>query len=233
MSQDDFAIVVGISRYPSLGEPPNEALDLRGPENDTDAVVEWLKNSSGGSMPDANIKTIKSAQLASSAATAGAGPTRDQIEDHFLWLHHLALKNKESGRGMTVGRRLYVYMSGHGFSPRPSRGCLFTANATMDFGANVYPSAWLDWFRDSGYFSEFVLWLDCCMNRVGTIPPSEVQLAPKTSPEAAGRHLSLSPLNGPLRLSSSPSLKTRVRSTVSSRGRSLRVCGEPPLMSSE
>src|ERR1700730_8123470 len=61
-------------------------------------------------------------------------------------------KNKESGRGMTVGRRLYVYMSGHGFSPRPSRGCLFTANATMDFGANVYPSAWLDWFRDSGYF---------------------------------------------------------------------------------
>src|SRR3984893_8173020 len=142
-------------------------------------------------------------------------------------------KNKESGRGMTVGRRLYVYMSGHGFSPRPSRGCLFTANATMDFGANVYPSAWLDWFRDSGYFSEFVLWLDCCMNRVGTIPPSEVQLAPKTSPEAAGRHLSLSPLNGPLRLSSSPSLKTRVRATVSSRGRSLRVCGEPPLMSSE
>src|ERR1700730_7033984 len=86
MSQDDFAIVIGISRYPSLGEPPNEALDLRGPENDTDAVVEWLKNSSGGSMPDANIKTIKSAQLASSAATAGAGPTRDQIEDHFLWL---------------------------------------------------------------------------------------------------------------------------------------------------
>lgn len=41
MNAEDYAILVGIARYPELGEA-GTALDLKGSENDLDAVVAWL-----------------------------------------------------------------------------------------------------------------------------------------------------------------------------------------------
>lgn len=103
----------------------------------------WLTSGNGSDVPTANVTVIKSLDPVAAAAPTDAKPTRDEIEKAFVALDSIANKNNASGRGSKVGRRLYVYMSGHGFSPRRNHGCLFTANATARFGFHVYPSSWV------------------------------------------------------------------------------------------
>ncbi|MFP3741010.1 hypothetical protein, partial [Burkholderia sp. SIMBA_019] len=52
---------------------------------------------------------------------------------------------------------------------------------------NVHATGWLNWLQDAGYFREFVLWMDCCMNRVSFLQPRDPQLSPvqATDPPAA------------------------------------------------
>ncbi len=65
-------------------------------------------------------------------------------------------------------------MSGHGFSPSRYRGALYVANATPDNGWHSYASGWLEWFQDNFYFKEYVLWMDCCMDREFGIDPENI-----------------------------------------------------------
>ena len=183
---DHYAIVVGLSSYPGLGQPPEPSADLKGPQNDADTVAAWLRSPAGGDLPPENVKIVKSPQVAGAASVVDAEPSRDAIEKSFLWLEDIARENRANNRGSKVGQRLYVYMSGHGFSPRRNHGCLFAANATARFGYHVYPSSWLEWFQDAAYFSEFILWMDCCMNRMSTLPPSVAPAQPLNMPGAAG-----------------------------------------------
>ena len=168
MKTDHFAIVIGLSSYPNLGDPPPD--NLQGPENDADAIAAWLTDPKGGGVPSGNIAIIRSRDLQSPPK---AEPTRDQLEATFLWLDKLAAENQSAGKGRKVGTRLYFYVSGHGFSPRFRDGCLLAGNvAERQFSANISPSAWLDWFRDADYFGEYVLWMDCCMDRQVLSPPT-------------------------------------------------------------
>lgn len=175
MGAEDHAILIGISRYPELGEGGQSA-DLQGPGNDVDAVRAWLLDPKGGGFPnDGNIHVIKSSAATSAA---DAHPTADELELALSTLDGVAQANKQAGRGMRVGRRLYLFMSGHGFSPARQRGCLFSANAKERMSFNVHATGWLNWLQDSGYFSEFVLWMDCCMNRMSFLQPRDPPLPP-------------------------------------------------------
>jgi hypothetical protein len=58
-----------------------------------------------------------------------------------------AQENRAAGRRQVVGRRLYLFMSGHGFSPSRQRACLFTADAQERLGYNVHATGWLAWLR--------------------------------------------------------------------------------------
>lgn len=176
---EDYAIVIGIRRYPTLGEGGNP-LDLNGPENDADGVVNWLKTE--GKVPSDNIMEMKYP----GNSNQGNAPAPSDLEEGFLWLDTIAVKNSQAGNGRQVGRRLYIYMSGHGFSPAQLRGCLFTPNATERAGYNIHATGWLSWLQDSGYFREFVLWMDCCMNRVSFLPPGDPPLPPTVTPKSAG-----------------------------------------------
>jgi hypothetical protein len=178
VNSEDYAIVVGIGRYPGLGEN-NTPLDLKGTDNDVDAMVRWLEDPAGGGLPNANIQIVKSPS-APPASVRDATPTTDQLIETLRSLNTIALTNQSNGNGLQVGRRLYIYMSGHGFSPARHRGCLYTANADVTFTHNVHVSSWLEWFQDAGYFREFVLWMDCCMNRIATLPPGEPPARPTT-----------------------------------------------------
>ena len=174
MNTDHFAIVIGLASYPNLGDPP--PANLRGPENDADAVVAWLSDASGGALPKENIWMIRSRDQQS---PPNAAPTRDKLEEAFLWLDKAAAANQGAGKGRKVGTRLYFYAAGHGFSPGFRAGCLLAGNAAeRQFSANIYPSAWLDWLRDADYFSEYILWMDCCMDRQVLTPPTPPPLTP-------------------------------------------------------
>jgi hypothetical protein len=176
---DHYAIVIGLACYPRLGDPPP---DLQGPENDADAVQAWLIGSGG--VPPENVKMIRSRDYDS---PPNAAPTRDDMHQAFLWLDHLAAANKLLMNGRQVGTRLYLYASGHGFSPRAHQGCLPAGDAAdRQFSANVYPSGWIDWLQDANYFREYVLWMDCCMDRVVVTPPTLPPLDPLGVGTASG-----------------------------------------------
>lgn len=187
MAAEDYAIVVGIARYPALGEG-GRPLDLKGPLNDVEAVVSWLTDPAGGNIPNRrpNLQVITSPPPGAPVAGAVPTPTSVELEAALQELDRIAQENREAMRGEQVGRRLYLYMSGHGFSPSRERGCLYAANARERSGDNVHASGWLAWLQDAGYFREFVLWMDCCMNRMLFLPPRDPPLPPVNAPAPPG-----------------------------------------------
>jgi hypothetical protein len=180
MNANDHAILIGISRYPEL-EQGGKPADLQGPGNDVDAIMAWLLDPKGGGFPNAD--TIHSLKSGPATSAADARPTADELEATLSILDGIAQQNREAGRGLRVGRRIYIFMSGHGFSPGRQRGCLFAANAKDRLSFNVHATGWLSWLQDSGYFREFVLWMDCCMNRLSFLQPRDPPLPPINAAE--------------------------------------------------
>ena len=168
---DHHAILVGIASYPRLGEG-NSRADLQGPRNDVAAIRKWLLDPDGGDF--ASAETIHEVQA---PADAQGVPTASQLDNLIARLHELAMANPRR----QVGRRIYIYMSGHGFSPGRQRACLFTADAQEHNAQNVHATGWLNWLQDSGYFREFVLWVDACMNRAVFFAPHDPPLPPVPS----------------------------------------------------
>lgn len=168
MNRDDHAIVIGLNGYPNLGEPPPS--HLKGPARDAAEIASWLRDPMGGGLPAGNVEVITSTDPAADGAY-GPLPDHHMLEAAFERLAAKAKANQQNKNAPWIGRRLYIYCSGHGFSPRSGQGSLFAANAgrTM-IGANVWLTAWLDTLREGGLFNEYVLWMDCCMDRMGNAP---------------------------------------------------------------
>ncbi|SDD44523.1 hypothetical protein SAMN05444679_110175 [Variovorax sp. CF079] len=183
MNPNDYAILIGIDSYPELGEG-NSPVDLRGPRNDVDAMKKWLLDPNGGGLP--GVQNIFE-PLAVPHVPGAAVPTAGQLDQLMSNIDGVAQANKKARKGMQVGRRLYIYMSGHGFSPGRQRACLFTADAKERLGLNIHATGWLNWLQDAGYFREFVLWVDACMNRASFLQPHDppLPLAAASNPPLA------------------------------------------------
>jgi uncharacterized caspase-like protein len=160
---DDYAIVIGIGRYPGFGSNETEANDLNGPDDDAKAIYDWLVAPDKGGVLPANAKLIRSADFPPAPQALKARPHREAIVEAFDELESAAQQNDQQGNGLRVGRRLYLYASGHGFAQRRKEGCVFVANATRVRTHHVFASGWLEWFYNAQYFDELVLWMDCCM----------------------------------------------------------------------
>ena len=160
----DYAVVVGVTRYPDLSADGG-SVDLAGPDNDAQDVHAWLVDPAGGNVDPANVRLVSSAgfdPMDPDDPQPGAG----RIERELKWV-------EEQTRDRPGGR-LYLYFSGHGFSPVLEEGALFTAEASQVSPSYVYAHAWLRWFRKAQRFREAVLWMDCCMNYQQSIPVNEV-----------------------------------------------------------
>lgn len=183
MNRDHYAIVIGLWDYAGFTDPP---ANLQGPGNDADSVYAWFTDPKGGGLPKENVQLIKSTD----AAPPAFKPSRETLEEKaFKWIDKFAKVKLAAGEGRKVGQRLYVYMSGHGFSPQVRQGCLLAGNASPEeVSANIGASLWLQWWQDAGYFREYVLLLDCCMNRMlaGVADAARPPLTPITVGEAAG-----------------------------------------------
>lgn len=191
-NEDHYAVVIGLSRYPKLGEPPPS--DLKGPVNDASRVREWLIDPDGGGLPEGNVETVITPEP---FPEAGA-PERDEIQRKFRDLADRA-EAKRLRVGALLGRRLYVYVSGHGFSPMVNQGCLHAGDAGgIATGTNVYITAWLERLQDAGYFFETVLWMDCCMNRESREEPSLPTIRKMVSPSPPGPSFSAVAARRPL-----------------------------------
>lgn len=154
MAADDYAVLVGITKYSSrLGS-------LQAPESDAQRFRDWLVETSGGAVPPANIKLIVTSMYPSDPKVIG------EARPNSLDLKAALAEISETPRRRDgkIGRRFYLYLSGHGFEP-------LLGEHTAVYSACAVPPALDDNFPAldqalaiwrSAAFEEVVLILDCC-----------------------------------------------------------------------
>jgi uncharacterized caspase-like protein len=162
--ENDWAIVIGINQYPNV----TGANDLQSAVNDAEDFIKWLVKDDGGAVPDDHI-----AKLLQKTSEVGGRfkPAKSQfeafVEDRFLTI----LPQRP------IGRRLYLYFSGHGISPTGQESirnaALLMANAVMPTPLLHIPGNILaEGMRSSAYFSEVVLFMDCCRDFQKNVIPN-------------------------------------------------------------
>jgi hypothetical protein len=181
MAKDDWAIVVGIKLYPGL-------TNLDGPENDAKAFYDWVVSPMGGDVPKEKVALILSSEFPAAAVPSQAEPTAARVQQAFDDLQDVADANQAAGNGLRVGRRLYIYLSGHGCAPRFNDAALLTANATTKrAGYHILGRLYADWFLRSNFFDEAVLFMDCCRESYPQIAPNIPPYIDLTGPDAVDK----------------------------------------------
>jgi hypothetical protein len=162
MQNDDWAIVVGVKAYfdPDLA-------GLEGPENDANEFYQWAISDDGGAVPPGQAQLILSSMYNPPfKAATDAMPTAEAVKIAFDHLRSIAAENGENDNGRVVGRRLYLFFSGHGFAPshRDDLTAMLTADASVkqDKLPHIVCSYMADFFWRARYFEEILLFVDCC-----------------------------------------------------------------------
>ncbi len=174
MNDKDFGVVVGISRYPTLG-------DLNGPVNDAINFYDWLVSPDKGGVPEKNVEKVLSPDPdpTKPMTRRNAIPTRDQIISAFE-----KILEQEDKRGR-VGRRLYMYLAGHGFAPEVDDAALLVANASNRFLHSIPGRPYARWLHAAAKFDELVLLMDCCRDDYRNVPQQPPPWREEHSPDAA------------------------------------------------
>lgn len=157
--QADFAIVAGITDYASL-------CTLSGPENDAKQFYDWVTTAG-------NVHTSRAQYLSTSSYPGRGKGSKDKpdyvlIDEAFRKLLKLSRAEKKNGSHPRIGRRLYVFLAGHGFAPgydpRSRVHALLTADYDEEDVADGYVAAPLyqQYVGASGAFDEILLFMDCC-----------------------------------------------------------------------
>ncbi|MCP3935205.1 MAG: caspase family protein [Actinomycetia bacterium] len=145
---DDCALIVGINDYKD-----NQFVSLDGAVNDANNFEKWLLDPSGGDVPEAKITKFVS-------EGDDERPEFAEIEDAIGELVVDAIAAKPD----PMGRRLYLFMSGHGITLGKLEECgLLTANASQTVPDRVVPGLKVAMaFKHGQAFDEVVLIMDCC-----------------------------------------------------------------------
>jgi hypothetical protein len=165
MSSEDRAVVLGIDIYPAL-------TDLSGAEADALRFAAWLKSGPGGDVPAASVVTILSSQFP--RGTNPPQPTADAFRNAIDQIHTDGENN-----GGIAGRRLYLYLAGHGVSTTLDDAAVLMANAARNrTGHSVRGRNYAEWFRASRYFEQVVLVVDACRELLPLAPGTPCHLDP-------------------------------------------------------
>jgi hypothetical protein len=154
---EDHAVLIGVQDYTGGIDP------LQGAINDCDLFSRWLTDRKGGGLDPANIKCICS-------TPNGTDPFRDQVEN--LLLEYLETRSRT---GVEVGRRLYLFFSGHGVAPPPPLDddcALVMANASLRAVRALIGGLAARTVRKAALFKEVMLVMDCCSGVSGNISAS-------------------------------------------------------------
>lgn len=146
---NDHAIVIGISAYPGLLDQDGRPRALDGPVNDAKAIRDWLLSAKGGGLDPKNLFFL------CSRGRNAIAPKRANIEAAF---EKVVERTRQSG-----GKRLYVYVSGHGFSTDHLQASILAGDFTEDLTANCFVTEWVKCLKNCRRFEEYVLWFDGCM----------------------------------------------------------------------
>ena len=152
--------MIGIRRYADVAA--GWISTLKGPGNDAAAVAAWLRDPAGGGLPEDNVRELVSAEAADPFANGEVKPHQRMVMD---MLSEVAQLPKHAFLGQWAGRRLYVYISGHGWANRRNEAALVTAEASLAAPLNVLVTSWVEWMMQAAPFQELVFWGDTCATR--------------------------------------------------------------------
>jgi hypothetical protein len=153
MTNTDWAIVVGVQIYPGL-------TSLGGPKNDAEAFCEWLVDPGGGGLKPNRAKLIVTPPDKAHMSEEDAEPTEVKVRKAAEAIQKQAIKNLLKKGTKTVGRRLYLYFAGHGFSPRIDQTVLLMADATRQHVGPPYH--WLGITPPTGSGRQDISTRFCC-----------------------------------------------------------------------
>ena len=179
----DHAIVVGIDLYPGIAP-------LEGAQKDAESFADWLVAPDGGGLPPGNVRTILTSQYhpPPPARPAAADPNAQRFNAAIL---DLLTDASGSPRAFPVGRRLYLYFSGHGFqgSSEWEEAALYAANATRILPEHIPGTRVANAVKAAAAFEEIVLIMDCCrdVTLTGRISEPLLCLLPNVPRAAAVR----------------------------------------------
>ncbi|MCY7375489.1 MAG: caspase family protein [Pyrinomonadaceae bacterium] len=143
----DYAIVIGIKAYVGL-RPLNSAVE------DAVKFAEWLRRPDGGGLTG-NGQVIPILGETFYPEWLKAEPNADTIKSK---IYELGIN-----RGKKIGRRLYIYFSGHGFTDNADEIAMAMANASLNYLDNsISLNSFFNLFRQVGYFEQIIFILDCC-----------------------------------------------------------------------
>ena len=176
---NDWAIVVGIKDY---GDP--DLNTLKAPITDAEKFLAWLRSPTGGGIvepevedasaaardtdeqmnlsPD-RVKIVKS--KGAQPSLSGSKPTLMDVSEKVEEIEDWLMANK------TQGRRLYLYMAGHGCTPIDptvtDNVALLMANAQIPKRShhNFPATSCARSMRVRGLFKEVILIMDCCRSK--------------------------------------------------------------------
>ncbi|HEX8224271.1 MAG TPA: hypothetical protein VF605_10695 [Allosphingosinicella sp.] len=164
MALPDFALCVGIDSYPGL-------TPLGGAERDATAFYGWATGPGG--VDPAYAKLITSSAFPAGPNVAAARPASAEVWAFFEEIRAAANASNAANQGLVAGRRLYMFFSGHGFSPSIDASGVLMANAEPDTPHNLSAKTWADRFYENGLFEEVLLFQDACRE-----PVIDVELTP-------------------------------------------------------
>lgn len=178
MKDNHYAAIVGISRYPELG-------DLSGPVNDANDFYSWLTAPYGGGVPSSNVKLIMTPDKGGSfTRAAGSRPVKFEVDEALRILNIREMAKMEGEPSAWNTSRLYIYLAGHGILPEAGDAALLFANAATDLYENLELRSYLDYYRRCGIFREVVAFADCCRNWIGIVGGSGVPFLKIARPQA-------------------------------------------------
>jgi len=175
--QDDHAVIIGLQNYPGLDDVANGVLPLSGPENDANDFYNWIISPTGGNVPLQNvIKIISSDYPVSTNGYADVLPAGGDIINVFEKIRHRSQTSLKNHLGSKIGRRLYIFMSGHGIAPSTfgnkleKEAALLMCNVPPDNKGGVsyhIPGGYTaNWFCENDCYDEVFLFMDCCRDPV-------------------------------------------------------------------
>lgn len=144
----DYALVIGIKSYVGL-RPLNSAV------KDAVAFANWLRREDGGGLTEKGQVDLILGETPYKEWLEKAHPNAGTIQTR--------LNNLGINRGEKIGRRLYIYFSGHGFTDNADEIAMAMANAGMGyFNNSISLNSFHNLFRQVGYFEQVIFILDCC-----------------------------------------------------------------------
>ncbi len=190
----DWALVVGIQYYPGLAASLSGSEALRGPVNDANEFAKWLTapKPQGAGVPSQNVHRIVQQNLPSPTGSSSppnpadaefAQPNQGDLFNVLSSFNSIAMSHRTAMLGQKIGRRLYMYLAGHGIEPGLSLPgysagpALLLANAVpYDFSRHILAKQLANWFYYAAYFDEVLLFMDCCRDNTWKTFASSLQL---------------------------------------------------------